>query len=92
MGKVKITFYGALARAISVKEAEVEALTIRETFNKLIIKYGEHLKERFYDEAGNPRKFINIYVNGRDIRFLAFLDTKLKQGDDVSIIPAVSGG
>jgi len=92
MGKVKVTFYGALAGATGEKEAEVEASTLKEALNRLTAKYGEHFKERVYDETGNPRRFINIYVNGKDVRFLNLLDTTLKHGDEVSIIPAVSGG
>jgi sulfur-carrier protein len=50
------------------------------------------IKERLYDESGELRRFINIYVNGEDIRFLSGLDTPLKAGDEVSIVPAVAGG
>lgn len=92
MGKVKITFYEALARATGEKEVEVEAPTLREALNRLTSKYGKHFKERIYDETGNLRRFINIYVNGRNVRFLDLLDTTLKNGDSVSVMPAVSGG
>jgi len=50
------------------------------------------LKERLYDEKGEVRRFINIYVNEEDIRFLTGTDTPLKDGDEVSIIPAIAGG
>jgi molybdopterin synthase sulfur carrier subunit len=50
------------------------------------------LKERLVDEAGQLRRFVNIYVNGEDVRFLQGLDTPLKPGDEVSIVPAVAGG
>ena len=53
---------------------------------------GEGFRVRLFDEGGRPRRFINIYVNGRDHCFLDRLDTKLQEGDTVSIIPAVSGG
>jgi len=92
MAKVKVTFYGALARTTGDKEAEVEASTLRQVFSRLVAKYGEPFKERIYDEKGNPRRFVNIYVNGKDTRFLQRLDTTLKHGDNVSIMPAVSGG
>jgi len=45
-----------------------------------------------YDEKGEVRRFINIYVNEEDIRFLTGTDTPLKDGDEVSIIPAIAGG
>ena len=44
------------------------------------------------DDEGNPRKFVNLYVNGEDIRFLDGKDTSLKEGDEVSIVPAIAGG
>jgi molybdopterin synthase sulfur carrier subunit len=50
------------------------------------------LKGRLRDEDGALRRFINIYVNGEDVRFLQGLTTALKSGDEVSIIPAVAGG
>jgi molybdopterin synthase sulfur carrier subunit len=50
------------------------------------------LKERICDESGEIRRFVNIYVNGEDVRFLQGLATDLKAGDEVSIVPAVAGG
>lgn len=50
------------------------------------------IKERICDENGNIRRFINIYVNGEDVRFLDKDETSLKDGDEVSIIPAIAGG
>ncbi len=50
------------------------------------------LKERLRDEKGEVRRFINIYVNDEDIRFIQNLKTPLKEGDRISIIPAIAGG
>ncbi len=50
------------------------------------------IKERICDEAGEIRRFVNIYVNGEDVRFLQGLNTALPDGADVSIVPAVAGG
>ena len=50
------------------------------------------IKERLCDEEGKVRRFVNIYVNGDDIRFLKDLETELKDGDEVSIVPAIAGG
>ncbi len=50
------------------------------------------IKERIVDETGQIRRFVNIYVNGEDVRFLDNLATALKPGDEVSIVPAVAGG
>src|SRR5262249_59331494 len=50
------------------------------------------MKERICDESGQVRRFVNIFVNGEDIRFLKHLDTALKAGDELSIVPAIAGG
>lgn len=50
------------------------------------------LKERICDDAGKVRRFVNVYVNGEDIRFLGSLDTPVKDGDEISIVPAIAGG
>ncbi|MBI4437175.1 MAG: MoaD/ThiS family protein, partial [Candidatus Omnitrophica bacterium] len=50
------------------------------------------LRERLCDEQGKLRRFINVYVNEEDIRFLKGDATPLKDGDEVSIIPAIAGG
>lgn len=50
------------------------------------------MRERLVDEGGELRRFVNLFVNGEDIRFLQGLDTTLKEGDEVSIVPAVAGG
>jgi len=49
-------------------------------------------KERLYDENGDLRHFVNVYVNSEDVRRLDGLDTVMKSGDEVSIVPAVAGG
>jgi MoaD family protein len=50
------------------------------------------IKARLCDESGEPRRFLNFYVNSEDIRFLEGAQTPLKDGDEVSIVPAVAGG
>ncbi len=50
------------------------------------------IKNRLCDEGGELRRFVNIYVNGEDVRFLQGLSTPLKTGDEISIVPAVAGG
>ena len=50
------------------------------------------IKERLCDETGKLRRFVNVFVNEEDIRFLQGDQTPLKDGDDVSIIPAIAGG
>jgi molybdopterin synthase sulfur carrier subunit len=50
------------------------------------------IKDRICDETGKIRRFVNVYVNGDDIRFLQNLETSLKEGDNISIVPAIAGG
>ncbi len=50
------------------------------------------IRERICDDQGKVRRFVNLYVNGEDIRFLQQLDTQLKDGDEISIVPAIAGG
>ena len=50
------------------------------------------IKDRLCDETGTLRNFVNVYVNGEDVRFESGLETATKSGDEVSIVPAVAGG
>ena len=50
------------------------------------------LKERLCEADGSVRRFVNLYINGDDIRFLDNLDSALSEGDEVSIVPAIAGG
>ena len=50
------------------------------------------IKERLMDESGELRYFVNIYLNGEDVRFLEGTGTATKEGDEISIVPAVAGG
>ncbi len=50
------------------------------------------MKNRLCDEAGQIRRFVNVFVNSEDIRFLQGRDTPLHDGDEVSIVPAIAGG
>jgi MoaD family protein len=65
------------------------------TVNELIDALEQNcpgIKARLCDETGNPRRFLNLYVNSEDIRFLDGTATPLQDGDEVSIVPAVAGG
>ncbi|MFT4689864.1 MAG: ubiquitin-like small modifier protein 1 [Verrucomicrobiia bacterium] len=70
---------------------DVEAETIGDAINELQTKY-PGIQERLMDENGEVRRFVNIYLNEEDIRFLQNKETPIKDGDEVSIIPAIAGG
>ena len=65
--------------------------TVREVIQWLVETYPD-LEERLRDEQGEMRRFISIYVNNEDIRFIQNLETSLKEGDQLAIIPAIAGG
>ena len=80
-------------RAMTKGSAEVQATA--DTVDGLIADLERQfpgLRERLVEEGGELRRFINIYVNQEDIRFLQGAKTVLKQGDEVSIVPAIAGG
>ena len=72
-------------------KVEVESSTLGEMVDTLESAY-PGFKERLVDENGELRYFVNIYVNGEDVRFLQGLETTTRTGDEVSIVPAVAGG
>ncbi len=72
-------------------EVTAEGANVKEIIEDLEKRF-PGLKERVCDEKGAVRKFINIYVNEEDVRFLNKSETPLKDGDEVSIIPAIAGG
>jgi len=72
-------------------EVKVSGANIRELIEDLEKRF-PGIKERICDETGKIRRFINIYVNEEDVRFLQQEETPLKDGDEISIIPAIAGG
>jgi len=80
-------------RKLTDNKGEVEGCgaNIAELIDDLDRKY-KGIKERLCDESGNLRRFVNIYVNEEDIRFIQGKETPIKEGDEVSIVPAIAGG
>jgi sulfur-carrier protein len=80
-------------RAVTKGNAEVQAAgdTVAAIVDDLERQF-PGLRDRLVDETGELRRFINIYVNEEDIRFLDGRKTTLKEGDHVSIVPAIAGG
>jgi molybdopterin synthase sulfur carrier subunit len=70
---------------------EVDGSDVGQLITALDQKY-PGIGERLLDAQGNLRRFVNVYVNGEDIRFLQDKSTAVKQGDEVSIVPAIAGG
>ena len=72
-------------------EVQVEAADVSALINALEAKH-PGLKDRLCDDSGKLRRFVNLYLNEEDIRFLKAESTTLKDGDEVSIVPAITGG
>jgi sulfur-carrier protein len=70
---------------------EVEGQTIRDVIENLEKEY-PGLKERICDDENNIRRFVNVFINDEDIRFLQDAATSVRPGDEVSIVPAIAGG
>jgi molybdopterin synthase sulfur carrier subunit len=80
-------------RSVTKGSAEVQGngATVADLIDNLDRSY-PGLKERLIDDGGDLRRFVNIYINQEDIRFLQGKKTALKDGDEVSIVPAIAGG
>ena len=71
-------------------EAEVDGTTVGEVLDSLFDQFGD-LRDRICDD-GDLRRFVNVYVGGEDIRFLDGLDTRVEDGAELNVLPAVAGG
>lgn len=80
-------------RTLTGGEAQIEAAgaTVREVVADIESRH-PGIGERLLDEAGSLRRFVNIYVDEEDVRFLNGIDTEIPEGAKLSIIPAVAGG
>ena len=93
MSKIKITIPSVMNSLTNGQnEIDLEADTIANAIEILSEKYGEKFKQKLLEEDGKPRAVINFYVNGKNIQFLNNLNTVLSDGDEILLLPAVSGG
>ena len=83
------TILRAAAGGVATVEAEGE--TVGEVFEDLVRRFPD-LKGRVVTEDGTLHKFVNVYVDDDDVRYLEKLDTKVSGDDVISILPAVAGG
>ena len=89
---IKVRIPGPLRKLTNeLDQVEITAANIGELINLLEKEYNG-MKERLCDEDGELRYFVNIYLNGEDIRFIEGMNTPTESGDEVSIVPAVAGG
>jgi sulfur-carrier protein len=72
-------------------EAQLDGATVQEVLDGLFERF-EELRARIADDDGSLRRFVNVYLAGEDIRFLDGLATPVKDGAELTILPAVAGG
>jgi adenylyltransferase/sulfurtransferase len=92
MARVEFTVPSVLNKGQGEKKIPVDASDLQDAFNKVSDQMGDDFKRRVFDHNGKPRSLINIYVNGKNMRFSGGMTTALKDGDTVYILPAVAGG
>ena len=74
------------------KKIEISAESLQDSFVKISELLGDDFKRRVLEADNTPRSLINIYINGKNAKFSSGMETPLKDGDDVYILPAVAGG
>ena len=87
--EVKVT--SVLQRVVGAKSVQSEGKTVGEVLAQINAQY-PGFKEQITMADGSLHRFVNIYINDEDIRFLQSLDTPVKDGDVLSILPALAGG
>jgi MoaD family protein len=88
---VEVRVTSVLQRVIGAKSVETEGGTIAEVLERINAQY-PGFREQITMEDGSLHRFVNIYVNDEDIRFMQQLQTPVESGDVVSILPALAGG
>lgn len=90
---MKVKFPSIVSRLIGGRrEVEVEASNVGEALEKLAEELGEEFKGAVFDHNGNVKRTLNVFLNGKNIRLMDVQELKLKDGDEISIVPAVGGG
>jgi molybdopterin/thiamine biosynthesis adenylyltransferase/molybdopterin converting factor small subunit len=89
---ITFTIPSVLNKGGGEKKLQITAGSLLESFNKVSEDMGDDFKRRVLNDDGTPRSLINIYVNGKNARFSGGMNTELKDGDEIYILPAVAGG
>ena len=88
---VEVRVTSVLQRVVGAKSVQTEGNTVAEVLEKLNADY-PGFREQITMEDGSLHRFVNIYINDEDIRFMQQLETPVESGDVVSILPALAGG
>lgn len=88
---VEVRVTSVLQRVVGAKSVQSEGSTVAEVLEKMNAEY-PGFREQITMEDGSLHRFVNIYINDEDIRFLQQMETPVEAGDVVSILPALAGG
>ena len=92
MANLTFTIPSVLNHGGGERKVEISATTLAEAFTNISEKMGDDFKRRVLNDDGTPRSLINIYINGKNAKFSEGMETTLKDGDEIYILPAVAGG
>ena len=92
MGNITFAIPSVLNAGAGEKKLEISVNTLQDAFTKISETMGDDFKRRVLNDDGTPRSLINIYINGKNAKFSSGLNTELKDGDEINILPAVAGG
>jgi adenylyltransferase/sulfurtransferase len=92
MASIEISIPSTLNRGLGERRIRLEADTLKDAIDALVMMLGNDFARRVLDANGKPKALINIYINGKNARFLGGLDAKLNDNDKITILPAVAGG
>ena len=92
LANITFTIPSVLNKGGGEKKITMSASKLAEAFSKISENMGDEFKRRVLNDDGTPRSLINIYINGKNAKFAGGLDTSLKDGDEIYILPAVAGG
>ncbi len=92
LAKVEFVVPSVLNKGQGEKKVSIQASDMQDAFAKVSEQMGEDFRRRVFDHNGKPRSLINIYINGKNVRFSGVTSAQLKDGDSIYILPAVAGG
>ena len=92
MANLTFTIPSVLNQGGGERKVEISATTLAEAFSNISEKMGDDFKRRVLNDDGTPRSLINIYINGKNAKFSEGMETTLKDGDEIYILPAVADG
>jgi len=90
--RVILELYSVVCQKVGEKKIEYEADTVEDVIEKFLAEYAAKIDDSILNESGDFKEWIQILLNGRGIKFLDGLQTKLKENDVIALIPMLGGG